>query len=258
MSASLCVVRSAARSRNPKSLGRLISECPVDESNKNRWRVVSPSGNLDGFKESDFLVALLRLARVVNAFRFLHVSLSDFSGVEDSPSHSRQRFQSFLFSCGLLHEAVRVFEGCGKELRDVPAFRERLVPLMRSDRVKRLTAQELGTIRNRIAFHFDEDVLRLGLERYSGTDHSFLESWGRAAGDIYFGLADSLSIGYVLDEQHPPPDGERPELDRFRSLLEDVTAFQLEFCVVAEAVIAQGLIELGWVRENDDSPAESS
>ena len=222
----------------------------ADDNTSDRWRVTWPGASLDGFKDSDAFVALLRLSRVVNAFRFIHISVADYGGVPDSPSHSRQRIQAFLLSCGLLHEAFLVADACGKHLRHVPSWKERMVPLLRSADVRRLRAADLSLIRNKIAFHFDDDAMREGLGDFKGTELDFLKSWGRAGGDIHFSLADVLAVNYVLDQQ---PDGDDPlddddRVERFKQLLSEVTKFQLAFCDAAEVVIAQSLRDLGWKR----------
>jgi ComEC/Rec2-related protein len=163
-------------------------------------------------------------------------------------------FQLSFASCGLLHEAFKVVEEDEEYLEEIPAFQKQLMPLLRTPEVRRLRDTDLKVLRNKVAFHFDRDVIKKELEDSDDMERTVALSWGSSRGDIYFTMPDLLTFRFVLDSQDvEPQEGESKkegETERLHKLIGDVSRFQDEFCTAAEIVISSGLLQFGCHRED--------
>ena len=213
-----------------------------------RWSIPVPREKMKELGADRRFQIAVRLARVVNAFRFCHSAAVEFGGVPGSPSNDRQRHQSFLFTCGLLYEAFDVVQEVGRELKNLGAYREEMVPLMRDAAVRRIRKHDLRLLRNKVVFHFDDEVVEMALPLLEAHEAEFLDGLGPSRGSIYFPLADLVGIRYILSEQEArsdDPGTDLSESERLEQLIRDVTVFQLRFCDAAEVLITEILQGVG-------------
>lgn len=75
----------------------------MDNSNTSVWEIVCSKDKFDDLRSDDRFLALLTLARFVNALRFCQQAVIDAQN-KDTPSGSRQRINSFLFASSVLYE----------------------------------------------------------------------------------------------------------------------------------------------------------
>jgi hypothetical protein len=158
------------------------------------------------------LIPLLRLGRIANALTIGQEGVLHPPD-ELSPAAERRRWASFLYLGALLHEGLRVAEGLGRSLHDLPVYRAGFAALQGDKRVQWLRRAFLDKVRDRTAFHVDATVYSEALAHLDERDEViFASGIGYTASDIYFNLADDLAVEYLLDGalQHAA-DGPEPD-----------------------------------------------
>ncbi len=216
------------------------------------WKITADKELMDSLRDNAAFLAVLRLARGVNALRFCHVAVADRPDSPSSPSYHRQINNAFFFTCGLLFEGMEVARQSSMALKDYSEFREKLVPLFRNRELDALLTSDLVNFRNKIVFHFDPDVISESLSRLDLPEYQFARCEGRESRGMYFSLADEVVLNFALDEQEDQETGEKARLERLATL---ATQFQLEFTDAADGVIGQVLLDLGWRAEQLEEPS---
>jgi hypothetical protein len=206
-----------------------------------RWEVYISKEEFEMLRSDASFLALLPLARVVNALRFCFQTLLEHSS-DDKPSGLRQHINSFLFACGVLYEGLKIANTLGKQFGSRKSFRDGFGKLLKSKETKKLNETVLNPMRNKLVFHFDEDVApsvlkNLDLERYA-----FATADGSKSGEIYYDLADEVAINFIIGEP-----GSRAEEDRvFREILKGVSIVMTEYVNSADSLIVDVLKDLNW------------
>jgi hypothetical protein len=187
------------------------------------------------------LTPLLVLARVVNTLLFCsHVLLG--ASEDDSPTGRRQHINSFLFACGVLYEGLKVANTLGKHFKDRDSFRDGFGQLLKDQETKKLQGTVLDTLRNKIAFHFDEDVVSTTVKNLGFPTYIFASGIGSRTGDIYYNLADESALNFILGE----PMTEEEEMRIFGEALESVAKVLTAYVDSANKLIADVLLEMKW------------
>lgn len=208
------------------------------------WEISLPGDEFEKLRLDPRLARLLTLARVVNALRFCQLSVFSLTDA-DTPSNRRQRINAFLFTAGILYEGLRVAATLGKDFANRKAFTEGMGVLLGEERTKELRKTILNRLRNKIVFHYDEDVAPTGLEKMRLDSYRFATGVGRRNGDVYYDLADEVAVNFILGEPESP-DEERKIL---AAMITDVTEVSLAFADAAEHLIVDVLSEMGWRAE---------
>jgi len=215
----------------------------MDNSDTSVWEIVCSKDKFDDLKSDDRFLALLTLARFVNALRFCQQAAID-AWNKGAPSGSRQRINSVWFSGSVLYEGFRVVENLGKYYRDLNSFKNGFAIFLKDKDIRALKETSLERMRNKFVFHFDQDVAREALNNFKLSTYTFAVSRGRASGEMYFNLADEAVVNYLLQ-----PEAEECDHDlqvRFENLIEQITNTMGRFVRATEDLMAEALAGMGW------------
>jgi len=208
------------------------------------WDVTCTKEDFEKIKSDETFLGLLTLARFVNALRFCQKAAIDAKG-GCNPSSARSTINSFLFASSVLYEGFLLVEKLGKDYKNLDSFKNGFGALLRDEQVKSLRKTVLKRARNKFVFHFDKDVAKEALSNFDMPTINFASGVGKAAGEMYFGLADELSINYLLQ----PKKNESNEslMERYAKIVKDTSAIMGVFFKSAEVLMADVLEKKGFI-----------
>lgn len=216
----------------------------MDNTENELWDIVCSKRQFDKLKSDERFLALLRLARFVNALMFCHRPVIN-AGNMDTPDATRQRINSFVFASSVLYEGFRVAEQLGKHFRQLDSFKNGFANLMRDRNAQNLKNTILKRMRDKFVFHFDKDVATEALEGFELPHYKFATGKGKVFGQMYFCLADEVVMNFLLQLKDEESDDELKL--RFQNITQDITQLMVKFLEAAEKLIAEALIQMGWV-----------
>jgi hypothetical protein len=209
--------------------------------NPERWEVYISKEDFERLRTDPRFVSLLPLARVTNALKFCFQVLIE-QGIGDTPAATRQHINAFLFACGVLYEGLKIANTLGKQHSERTSFRNGFGKLLKSKDTKRLNDTVLNAMRNKLVFHFDEDVAPSVLESLNLEQYAFATADGDKSGAVYYNLADEIAINFIVGAP-----GSKEEEDRiFRETLETIARVITNFVSSADSLIADVLKDLNW------------
>jgi hypothetical protein len=189
------------------------------------------------------LAALLTLARIVNALNFCFRATLR-STDDKSPAGRRDYLNSFLFACGILYEGLKVANTLGKHFKDRPSFRKGFGVLLADPETKKLERTVLDPMRNKIVFHYDEDVTTTTLRNLNFESYVFLASHGEKLGEVHYRLADEVAINFIIGDP-----GSREQEERvLRDATITISSVLTKFVRCADELIGDMLEETNWAR----------
>ncbi len=209
----------------------------------NVWDISCSKSNFDKIKSDETFLGLLSLARFVNALRFCQKAAIDAKTGND-PSNSRSTINSFLFASSVLYEGFLLIEKLRKTYKDIDSFKKGFDKLLQNQDVQCLRKTVLKRARNRFVFHFDKDVANDALNNFDVQVINFASGVGSATGEMYFGLADELSINFLLQPQIN--ESNESLMKRYTQIVKETTAIMGEFTISAEILMADVLKEKGF------------
>lgn len=215
----------------------------MDNSDTTIWEIICSKHKFRDLKSDERFLALLTLARVVNALRFCPQAAID-AGNKDAPSGSRQRINSFWFGGSVLYEGFRVAEALGKYYRDLNSFKNGFAILLKDKDIRALRETFLERMRNKFVFHFDRDVAREALNNFKLPTYTFATSHGTTSGEMYFNLADEAVNNYLLQPKAEESDHNLQV--RLENLIQQTTNIMGGFIRAAECLMAEALPAMGW------------
>lgn len=204
------------------------------------WHIEIDKETFNKLKTEERFWQLIALARSVNALRFVQTALLTHKHEEASLRANRTRYNSFFFSCALLYEALQLVERLGRHYRDVPEFAN-LHELLKNPVATELRKSSLGPIRNRLAFHFDEDEIGVQLAKTDMVPR-FVSGQGKTNEDVYYQLADLCALGVFAGFSLDDPQ----VLQKVEARIRAATDLALGFINSAEPFIAVVLCSEGW------------
>ena len=210
------------------------------------WDISCTKDIFDTLRTDERFLNLLTLARFFNALRFCQQPVID-ARTSDKPSASRQSINSFLFASSVLYEGFLLAEKLGQYFRDFDSFKNGFGVLLRDKKIKKLRTTSLKRMRSKFVFHFDRDISLEALKDFELPNYRFATGFGKASGELYYGLADEAVMNYLLQPQPEDTDGALNK--RLRSLMEDITELMGKFAEAAELLIAEALVAMGWTAE---------
>lgn len=202
------------------------------------WEITLSREQFKGLQKNERFWAVLTLARVVNALRFIQVAANSPES-HDSPSVHRQIMNSCLFLGAVLYEGMAFAKSLGKHFKDMPAFSKDFGKLFEDPDVKKFHKRTLKKLRDKFVFHFDKDVAPGALRNLDLPQYVFISGRGNAVGEAYYWLADVASVNYLLDL-----DGdihEKEFLTSLSALLQRITDLSKCFGIAADELIAAAL-----------------
>ena len=214
------------------------------------WHIDTDKARFDKLKTQESFWQLVALARAINALRFVHVALMGHETGEETLKATRTRFNSFFFNCALLYEALLLVERLGKYYRDYSGF-EKLHAILKDPIARDLRESSLASIRNHLAFHFDESEIGAQMAK-TDMPPRFVSGEGDTNIDVYYHLADLCAVGafagFSLDETNA--------IDHLGERIAGATDLAIRFTNAAEEFIVEVLSTEGWEAkdsgQNDD------
>lgn len=151
---------------------------------------------------------------------------------------------TFLFASSVLYEGFLLVEKLGKYYNKLDSFKNGFGKLLRDKKIQTLRNTVLKRARNKFVFHFDKDVAKESLSNFDVPVINFASGVGKSSGEMYFVLADELSINYFLQPKKNESDNSLKK--RFIQILEDTTAIMGTFSESAEVLMADVLEKKGF------------
>lgn len=208
------------------------------------WELWCDAAQYSKYSKDPAFPSLLALARVVNALRYHAVVLLACEN-DPTPSGTRQRLTSFLYTAATLYEALLLVQRLGKVFRGVPAFDNRLALIFKDPVVRELQEHILPRFRNQVVFHFQESTFKEALPILEKAPrHVFAAGRGWRNADVHYGLADLLVFHHAV---HNPAD-ESDFAERFKDMLQKVTAVVLRLGDDADHLVTDRVAAMGWRR----------
>ncbi len=195
---------------------------------------------------------LLNLARAVNAIYFCFNSLLDYSG-DETPPGQRQHINAFLFSVGALHEGFRVADTLEKHFGDRDSYRNGFGKLLADPKIQMLRSTILKRMRNKLVFHYDEDLAKQMLRSLDLEEYVFATGTGGNRKGTYYNLADEIVINDLLRDCQTQEEEDRT----FRAALSTIGDTLAAFVECADTLIGDVLPDGTWKlrRGKNDSKA---
>jgi hypothetical protein len=203
-------------------------------------------------KTDEHFLALLTIARVVNALHFCQQAAIDAKDIV-GPAGARTRINSFLYASSVLYEGFLIVEKLGKNFKNLDSFINGFGALLRDRPVRSLRESVLNRMRNKFVFHFDPDVAKESFKDFELSEYKFASGIGEAFGEMYFGLADEAVLNYLLQ----PTQNESNESlkGRWEKILQETTEIMGRFTESAGRLMADALVEMGFtVKTNQEIP----
>lgn len=210
------------------------------------WDISCTKDTFDTLKTDERFLNLMTLARFFNALRFCQQPVIDARSSE-KPSASRQSINSFLFASSVLYEGFLLVEKLGQYFKDLDSFKNGFAVLLRDKKIMTIRETTMKRMRNKFVFHFDRDVALEALKDFELQNYRFATGFGKASGELYYGLADEAVMNYLLQFQPNDTDGELT--NRIRTMMKDITGLMGQFTEAAERLIAEVLLTMGWTAE---------
>lgn len=207
------------------------------------WEVYISTEGFESIRTDPRFAALLLLARVVNGINFCFQTLIE-SIKDDTPAGQRQHFNSFLFACGILYEGLKVANTLGKYFGDRKSFQNGFGLLLKDKVTKQLQQTVLNSMRNKVAFHYDEDIVTGTLKNLNLSSYAFATAANSKSGAIYFKRADEVAINFIIGE----PGSKEEEQKVFREILESTSKVMTQFVRCANELITDVLKDMNWLR----------
>lgn len=205
-----------------------------------------PKDQIDAVKQSNKFLLLLRLCRFQNQILFCHRAFLDYC-FDYSPIGLRQKFNSVFFTCGILHEAMRVIPDLGKEFRHFPSFQKGFANFFKQTDVIFLKTKVLNKMRNSLVFHVDNDALQDEIECLDLSSYEFVAMHPGNRSEVYYPLADDIALNAFIatDETQPV------ETDSFYALFEKLIGVMTHFSHCGDELIQEYVKRKGWLLEED-------
>lgn len=213
------------------------------------WEIVCTKDQFEQLKTEESFWAILTLARVVNVLTSCHM-WTVIAGRGDTPTAKRDRSNSFLFACSVLHEGLRLADDLEKYFGSLRTFRDGLGDLMKKQATIQIRDEILKPMRNKFVFHFFKRYIRKGLLKTDFPTYVFATGSGDARSQVYYPLADEAILRFLHRKQKHEQDFE----SFVAQMIEKITDLMFRFGTEAEGLIAQVLGQMGWVvqeRAND-------
>lgn len=204
------------------------------------WKVSIPKDQFDKIRSDSRLPEILRLGRVINSL--IHSVEPLLNSAGDAPAKMRQNLNSFLFTCGVLHEALSFAGKLEKHFRDVDAFRNGFGKLLKDRETKKLRDGLLKSFRNKVVFHYDDFATNI-LKNIDWPEYVFVSGTDGKWMGAYYNLSDELAINFILEKHYAAQDLETA----FRSAVADIGDLINKYVESADLLTTEILQEMNWV-----------
>lgn len=209
-------------------------------------RIIAPRDRWAEIREDPRFLELLRVARVANSLSLAHDALIGL-GSDQSPEGRRREFAGLFYIAALLDEGIHTGQSLGQWWRELPQYRDGFQALANDPALARLRAGPWTKVRDKVVFHFDRDVMDIGVSRIPTDDiviASYPES-GPTFGDTYFDVADRAVMGFLFGSAYSDEEYECA----VRQFVDDTHAVFSAFTSATHRLVAAGLLALGCKKQ---------
>jgi hypothetical protein len=159
--------------------------------------VTLPAARLEELRHDARLVNLIVLGRIVNALRFAHTAPLEVYD-EGTPRAARQLIVAFFLQVATCQEALDALKKMNQPMSDHLTWKQRIAPLFRDPEVQELEGALIRDVRRKLAFHFDIDAMREGLNRAPLGDATILAMATSQKKDVYFTFSEEVAASYLV------------------------------------------------------------
>lgn len=205
----------------------------MSENNpEHAYRIKIPANQIKKLKADAKFILVLRLSRFINQLSFCHQSTLEVSKTK-TPTNLRQWHNSFLFSCGVLYEALKFYPKLGKEFLKYKSHKKGFAKLSKHPDFDFVKNKILNIMRNEFIYHVDEQPFIVALQQYGDRNVDFLLTKSSKQGEIYYNLADELVINYIIGHHN----SDEIALQHFKEVTVKIMNIMTEFIKCSDALI---------------------
>jgi hypothetical protein len=204
------------------------------------WEITCKADEFEKMREKPEFIAIVRLARILNAFRTVHVTMAD-STDDGSPAYDRLRTNTLLLTGAILHEGIESIKDNQKAYRDLDAYEKLQKDLLKTKRYA-LIKNYIKDMRNKIVFHYDKEVFETTLLRYKRDKYVFARGQGPSKRNLNYSMADTLCLNYLFDVRTTEILGDK----EIGEIIQEVMRFGMAFADIADLMIVEALSKMGW------------
>ena len=206
-----------------------------------KWEIRCSPETFSTVRYSDQFKKVLTLARILNSLIYALGSLPFDKDESDTPHGERQVVGSFMYLGALLHEALLYSETLRKTFHHGTCYEQGLGAILRDPEVRTLRNGILKTLRNKMVFHFDHDVIHASVEAHGG-NVVFARGIGSHNGAVYFPFAAETTMDILMNT----PSTEEEFKIQFTKFIEDMTALSSRYIQSANELIGEVITRLGF------------
>ncbi len=205
-------------------------------------KIVVKKEYLPSIKNDKRFINAIQLGRILGAIRYnkiLHAVIS-----KDKEANTSLQLHLLLNHAALVYEGITTFKRTKSNFENLDYYKKNLdkikIILDEAKNKKSFTNKVLKKIRDKIAFHFDEDVTKEILGRIvddslkERTDVVLISGKSERIKDITYLLADNVNINYVLILINGKGISER---EKFKILSKNLLELSGLFCEILDVLI---------------------
>ncbi len=211
---------------------------------KGKWKITCSEENFNSIRNDASFLEVVRFARILNTIRFLQVAFAE-SEDDGTPSYKRFRTNTFLFTGAALYEAKKSVRRTDSPLNEYETH-EKLESFLNSDEMAEINPY-IDKIRNRIVFHHDPTIASRALNSFIPPEYSFSEGYGKSSKQLYFHLADHISLHFLFMDKK----GKVLEEEAIGKVIQQTVRLAMEFASIGEKLVGEVLLKNGWEIEGD-------
>lgn len=168
-----------------------------------KWHILCEPAVFEKLRGEEVFWQVLALARAVNALGFAYWVMRPVSK-DRSLNARRTRANSFLFSCGILYEALLLVQKMNKNFHANPNFSP-LKALLKNQTAQRIRNFHLNRARNNVVFHYLPESFGQIVNIPGPYQCVFVSGSGSKRHQTYYGFADTLAqeflVGFAGDSE---------------------------------------------------------
>jgi len=205
-------------------------------------KIVVKKEYLPSIKNDKRFINAIQLGRILGAIRYNKILHAEIS--KDKEANTSLQLHLLLNHAALVYEGITTFKKTKSNFENLGYYKKNLdkikIIMDEAKNKKSFTNKVLKKIRNKIAFHFDEDVTKEILGRIvddslkERTDVVLISGKSERIKDITYLLADNVNINYVLILINGKGISER---EKFKILSKNLLELSGLFCETLDVLI---------------------
>jgi hypothetical protein len=189
-----------------------------------KLRATVKPDKIDGITKNDDFILAIQLSRVVNGLRSNFRSILGVSN-DKKLIETKDRVDLLLIHGSMLYEAVNIFVSYNKRFITLDVFEKERAAFKEIQKQygdkKSFKNTVLERIRNKLFFHFDQEVVPRTLSKMPFDDGiTFLRASSTNNKDILYTLSDDIVLSYLTDYDETKRDGVKIYQDIEKKIIE--------------------------------------